>query len=308
MTIHDLGYRSWEGKRRRGHFRWRVVGATSIRLAWRNLWLRRMLVLAWVPAIYLGFGFFLYEQAVDDSLVARRALRVAFQYFSEAEPLLRGVALNVESARHEFWSTLLLIFLRYLQGTIMILLVGMVVPTLVTQDLRSRAYLLYFSHPLPSWEYLLGKGSVIAAYLSLITTIPGVALYVVGVMLSPDLSVVGATWDLPLRVIAASVVMIIPTASIALMFSSMTMERRNAGFGWFAFWAVGWTAYRALSRLDVAGVWWWVSLNHIIGKAQSSIFGLDRDGGGLVALVMLAVVSLVALSIARLRILAPLRA
>ena len=307
MTIHDLGYRPWQGERREGSFRWRVISATSIRLAWRNLWLRRMIVLAWLPAVYLGFGFFLYEQTVDHSDASRRVLQVAFRFFAEAAPFFQDVTSGLSAARHEFWSTLLLIFLRYLQGTLMILLVGMIVPSLITQDLRSRAYLLYFSHPLTSWEYLAGKGSVVVAYLLLITTIPGTVLYILGVMLSPDLSVIGATWDLPLRVVAASLVMILPTAAIALMFSSMTMERRNAGFGWFALWAVGWTAYRALSQLDASVEWWWVSLNHTIGKAQSGIFGLDHTGGSSTALVLLAVITVSALLVARLRVLAPLR-
>ncbi len=307
MTLHELGYRPWNGKLHGRWDRWYVIAANGTRLAWRNPWLRRLLVLAWLPTVYLGVGFFLYEQSVDHSLIARRMLILAIQSFPEAAAIVPDLRQDPAMIRHAFWSMLLLVFLRYLQGTLMVLVVGMFAPSLITQDLRTRAYLLYFSHELTSWEYLLGKAMVIFTYLSLITLLPATGLYILAVMLSPNLSVLYVTWDLPLRVGAATLVLMIPAASLALMFSSLTVERRYAGFGWFALWIVGWVAHLTLRRVTGGGDWWWVSVKHTIGKVQAWIFGVEDFDRAAPALILLAAYSAFALVLARARILTPLR-
>ena len=63
-------------------------------------------------------------------------------------------------------------------------------PPLISQDIRSRAFLLYFSRPLTRMEYLVGKTASLWAYLAMITAVPALSLYAIGVVLSPNLSVV----------------------------------------------------------------------------------------------------------------------
>jgi hypothetical protein len=43
--------------------------------------------------------------------------------------------------------------------------------------------------------------------------------------------------------VLASLIFIIPTVSVALMFSSLTSESRFAAFAWFAFWGLGFIAW-----------------------------------------------------------------
>lgn len=307
MALHELGYRRWNGSLRSGWDRWWVIAANGSRLAWRNPWLRRVLVLAWLPTVYLGMAFFLYEQSVDHSILARRSLIFAVRSFPESAVLLPELKEDPSAIRHSFWSMLLLVFLRYLQGTLMVIVVGMFAPSLITQDLRTRAYLLYFSHELTSWEYLLGKAMVIVSYLSLITVLPATALYILAVMLSPHLSVLYETWDLLFRIWAATLVMMVPAASIALMFSSMTVEKRYAGFGWYSLWIVGWVAHLTLQRVGGGGNWWWVSVKHTIGKVQAWIFDVEDFSAAAPAMILLVAYTLFSLVLARARILTPLR-
>ena len=70
---------------------------------------------------------------------------------------------------------------------------------MISQDFRSRAFLLYFSRPLTKVQYIAGKAATISLYLLCVTMFPALLLYLVGVLLSPDISVLYATWDLPLR-------------------------------------------------------------------------------------------------------------
>ena len=62
MPLHDLGYRAWQGRPEPERRRWWVIAQTGSRLAWRSRWLRRLMLVAWLPMVYMGIGFFAYEQ------------------------------------------------------------------------------------------------------------------------------------------------------------------------------------------------------------------------------------------------------
>jgi hypothetical protein len=153
--------------------------------------------------------------------------------------------------------------------------------------MRSRAYLLYFSRPLGTIDYVVGKSCIVWIYLFTITTLPALGLYVLGVALSPDLHVVADTWDLPLRVLGASVWLIVPTTAMALCYSSLTTESRYASAAWFATWAMGWLAFVSLSLLETGpeapsplssnSRWVLVSLYHSLGRIQVWVFGLEPE-------------------------------
>jgi len=268
MPIHDLGYRAWQGPLIPQIGRFWVIAQTGIRLAWRNQWLRRLLLLSWLPVVYVATLLLVYEQVQAHT--------------SMADTLVPWIGdIPISAGRHRVWACLMWIFFRYPQGIVMVLVVGQVAPALVAQDVRTKAFLLYFSRPLARLEYVLGKMAVVWAYLSLVSAVPGLVLYVLGVLLSPDWHVVLATWDLPLRILGASAVLMIPTAAVALALSSLTSETRYATFGWFAIWAVGWAAY-AMLRANLPPSadmhrWDLVSLYHTLGTVEYWVFGLKHE-------------------------------
>jgi ABC-2 type transport system permease protein len=233
-------------------------------------------------------------------------------------PVIQSIMTDPAGSRREVWAYLLLTLFRYPQGLLMVLVVALVAPPLISRDMQSRAFLLYFSRPLGRIDYVLGKMIVVWTYLALITTVPALSLYVLGVFLSPDFSVVGHTWDLPLRILGASVWLIVPTTSLALCFSSMTKESRFAGFAWVAVWALGWAAYANLTALDLHGNRWshggfesrWtlISLYHSLGRVQTWVFGLEKNFTSVQApITLLTILTLVSLAVLLRRISAPLR-
>lgn len=286
MPVFDVGYRPWNAKREPEWWRVWVIATTGIRLAWKNHWLRRMLFVAWLPAIYFGIAFFAYERALEEG-AGERLGRAIIMRMPEGRANVNQVFSGQSAERRPVWSFMLMTLFRYPQGILMVMLVGLIAPPLISRDLRTRSHLLYFSRPLGIAEYIFGKAAVVAVYLFLISTLPAVCLYVLGVMLSPHLSVVHDTWDLPLRVGAASLVVIVPTTAIALAFSSLTEETRYASFGWFAIWVLGWVAHSSLmimdaarldrSPMDVPSRWTFVSLYHTLGDLQMAIFGFDVE-------------------------------
>ena len=331
MPIHDLGYRGWQGKRLPAWTHWLVIAGTGIKIALRSQWIRRTVLLSWMPAFTLAVVFFAYEQANENQVLQRapseeimlRSLRNSpLQMDPDLEVLVRGLRnSDVSEGRHMDWSWLFTSFFKYSQGAMMLLLVGLIAPPLISKDVRTRAFLMYFSKPIGRLEYILGKISVPAFFVAGITIIPGMLLYVFGVLLAPDFSVVLDTWDMPLRIVAASLVTILPTCSLALMFSSLTSESRFAGFAWFAMWTLGGGAWliiyfvleeqariKEMNLMHVDSNFSMLSLYHTIGKAQRWIFGLEPNFlEVLPSLGLLAGLTVFALLVLWRRVSAPIR-
>jgi hypothetical protein len=333
--VNSLGYRTWSDQLSPGWLRWTVISEVGIKRAWQNRWLRRMLFGAWLPALWFGFGFFVWEQATERP-EWRELLR----------PFLNGMPQTVEfeglrsalrdgteeGTRHAVWAWLLQTFFRYPQGILLLMVVGMISPPLISQDIRSRAFLIYFSRPLTRIDYLLGKLMSLWGYLAVISTLPALSLYLLGVLLSPKVSVVMATWDLPLRILGASVVLMLPTSVLALCCSSLTQESRYASFAWFAIWILGWFTYAAASAADTfngtqqmierrngpmivrvshteakESPWTHLSLYHTLGRVQRWIFGFSKFEDVMWSMAILVAVTLVSLGTVYHRISAPMR-
>jgi ABC-type transport system involved in multi-copper enzyme maturation permease subunit len=197
-------------------------------------------------------------------------------------------------------------------------MVGIIAPPLISQDVRSRAFLLYFSRPISRWQYALGKLATVWFYLLMISAVPALALYILGVLLSPSANVVFDTWDLPLRIVAASAVLMIPTASLALCMSSLTQESRYAGFGWFAVWILGWFTYVVMINIEferlrgydpaVQEKWSPVSLYHALGQVQGWVFGFASFDQVKYSALTLGAITVISTMILFRRISAPMRA
>ena len=325
MPIHNLGYREWKGDLEASATRWTVVSEIGVRRAWQSTWLRRMIFFAWAPALGLGGMIFLFERAAENGGEAARAFtelsRLVVTGVNDAarnrmvgEMLTTRVGDGVESLaeqRHIFWTSLMMVLFRRSQVFLLIPMVGLIAPPLISQDIRSRAFLLYFSRPLTQVQYILGKAATIILYLSLITVLPALLLYLFGVLLSPDLSIVKYTWDLPLRSIAAAMMIVIPCTLLSLMFSSMTTESRYAAFAWFAVWIFGAVTY--VSVLPIVGpggnaLIQSLSLLHLFSDVSWWMLDANapvEDIG--VRFVVLAVITMVSIAVLIRRVSAPMR-
>jgi len=293
MPVHDLGYRAWEGSRTPRILRPLFVAQSGVSLVWRRKWLRLMLMLAWLPIVVPAFGIFAFEYSSTEPGMQRFVVQFLSGPMQRPDLAMLSMS-DPNAARHEVWTMLIMTFFRYPQLSAMVLLIGLIAPMLVSYDLRSKAYLLYFSRPLSPSEYILGKAAVVWFFLGMIVTVPALILYVVGIMLSPDLSVIGQTWDIPVRILGASVVLLVPTTALAMCYSSWTSESRYAAFAWFATWIMGFVAYQMLTFMNVRSGpprpgrgpsweemnidfdrWRLLSPYHTLGKVEAWVFGLD---------------------------------
>ncbi|MEM9411612.1 MAG: ABC transporter permease subunit, partial [Planctomycetota bacterium] len=313
MPVHKVGYRPWEGATTPQWSRWWIITETGIRIATKSAWVRRILLVCWLPVLYWGLALFIIEQAIDREAFQAAGTEIVFSDNLEVVedeikyqaiqrvaddidmlPDVDALSAAIETRdknhiRHTVWSWLLMTFFRYPQGTAILFLLGFITPGLISQDVRSRAFLIYFSRPIGRMEYMLGKIAIPIAFICLITMLPALCLFFFGITLSPDLSVIQVTWDIPLRILCASLFVVLPTCSIALMLSSVTQESRFATFAWFAVWALGHAAWTAITitqaiRLDeppfgdvvmkdeIVQSWSVVSLYNNLSSVQSWIF------------------------------------
>ena len=309
MPLHEVGYRAWNGRRTSRDTRWWVLADTGIRLIWRSNWLKRAITFMWLPAIGVAIGFFIYEQSLLQPSY-RRPIEAFLRSSGFASSIGVQFGEDPALARHGIWSLLLLAFFRYPQLLGIVLVVGLIAPRQISYDIRTRAFLLLFSRPVSPFQYVLGKQCIIWFYLSMVTAVPALLLYALAIMLSPDLSVVSQTWDLPARIVLASMFFIIPTSSVALSFAAIVQDSRFAGFAWYALWVMGWAAYSVLTiatmgvspgrRMRGAPIEWptrweFVSPYHVLGRVEQWCFGLLPDDysiwGYVTALVALTIVS-----------------
>lgn len=326
MPIHSPSYRPWQGRRVPESTRLLTICSTGIRRASESRWLKRLMFSALLPLIFVGIPFFLFEQSGRDPSFWQ-AFSISLRRMPQAQMLRESIGslprnptpAEFDAIRHPVWSYLLLTFLRYPQAFLMVVLVGIVAPPLISQDLRTRAYLIYFARPISRLEYVLGKVGVVSFFLLTISALPALLLYVAAVMLSPSVEVVLTTWDLPLRILVGSACMIIPTTLVALAFSSLTLESRYAGFAWFALWIIGHVTYSALiaipaleaARDEIAFAPGWRLLTspyQVLGVVQSYVFGFVSDPSiVLPSFAILFVASIVSLAVLMRRVNAPMR-
>lgn len=279
MPLHDVGYRPWQGERLGAGSAIGVIALTGIRLAWTSRWLRRMVFFAWSPALVFATSFFAFEQAIDEGRLA--TMRDAAQAGRNLDGVgMLGTVLadtlgrspgnvagtravrppggkpidpkvDIADTRRIVWSRLLLAFMRVPQAVLLAIVIGLVAPALVSRDLRAKAWLVYFTRPVGRLEYILGKAAILGALVAAITVLPALSLWLMGVLVSPSVWVAVDTWDLPLKAVAASLVLAVPMVLLALAYSAVTAESRIASFAWFATWAACWIAHSTLTTADM---------------------------------------------------------
>src|SRR5262249_32510815 len=149
-----------------GHtWRWLTITRQGIRVGMKNIFLRLFILLSWLPAIGLAFVLCVLGLLEQDS-----PLIAPVKAFPT--PILPAEILkNPKVARVEVWTLCSHYFLQF-ELTASMIVVVLVGPGLISQDLRFNALPLYFSRPLRRVDYFLGKLGIIAWFLGLVIVFP----------------------------------------------------------------------------------------------------------------------------------------
>ena len=230
MPIFDQGYQHWSGELTGHTWRWLAITRHGVRIGMKNRLLRIAMMLAWLPALLLGFSLCVWgllEQKAD-------LVKPLLGFLSFLGPEILD---NPRAYRVEIWTLcyeyFLLTELRF--SMIVILLVG---PSLISQDLRFNAMPLYFSRPIRRIDYFMGKLGIIGYFLGLVLVVPSVIAYVLGLLFSLDISIIPDTFPLLLASIGYGLLMTLSAGLLILALSSLSRSSRYVGLFWLGIWFV----------------------------------------------------------------------
>src|SRR5262245_43641853 len=230
MPIFDQGYQHWSGELSGHAWRWLAITRHGVRIGMKNWLLRIAVMLAWLPAIGLAFMLCVWGLLEQKSPLAAPVASL-FTFLGS------DVLKDPKAYRVEFWTiafdTFLLTELRF--SMILILLVG---PSLISQDLRFNALPLYFSRPLRRFDYFAGKLGVVGWFLAMVLIFPSIIAYLLGLLFSLDLSIIPDTFPMLLAAVGYGIVMTTSTGLFILALSSLSRNSRYVGLFWLAVWFV----------------------------------------------------------------------
>jgi ABC-2 type transport system permease protein len=237
MPVFDQGYQHWKGELAGHAWRWLAVTRQGVRAGLKGRWVRIVLLFAWVPALGLATVLILW------GLIEQRS--------SLVEPLLNLLKLppDIASAPRGFrmvvWTLAFHYFLQ-VETFFWMILVLMVGPSLISQDLRFNAIPLYFSRPLRRFDYFLGKLGVIGTFLAAVTVFPAVLAWLLGVLFSLDFGIFKDTFGLLCATIVNGLVVVVSAGTLMLALSSLSRNSRYVGLFWFGLWFLSTVTYNVL--------------------------------------------------------------
>lgn len=242
MPIFDQGYQHWSGNLSGHAWRWLAITRHGVRLGMTNRWLRIFIFLAWIPTIVLATMLCIW------GLIERNSSLI-----TSIGPLLGfldpAILAGPRPYRVQIWTLSYSYFMatELRLAMILILLVG---PNLISQDLRYNALPLYFSRPLRRIDYFLGKLGVIVAFLGMVIILPSITAYVLGLLFSLDISIVRDTFRILLASIAYGLVIALSAGLLILALSSLSRNSRYIALFWLGIWFVSSTLSGILDSVD----------------------------------------------------------
>jgi ABC-2 type transport system permease protein len=232
MPIFDQGYQRWSGKLQGHAWRWMAITRHGVRIGFKNKWLRWLLFAAWTPALALAAvlcGWGLLERNSDLITPFLGILKSWFGPQSIDDP---------RAYRVDVWTVCFHYFLQT-ELWLSMLLILVVGPNLISQDLRFNALPLYFSRPLRRFDYVLGKLGVIMVFLAMILILPCIVAYILGLAFSLDLSIIKDTFGLLVAAVLYGLVIVVSGGLLMLALSSLSRNSRYVGLFWLAILMVG---------------------------------------------------------------------
>jgi ABC-2 type transport system permease protein len=230
MPIFDQGYQHWTGELTGHTWRWLAITRHGVRIGMKNTLLRIMLLLAWLPAIALTIALVVWGLIEQKS----KLIEPILSYLDFLGPQILN---DPKAYRVEAWTLCYENFLAW-ELRFSMLLILIVGPSLISQDIRFNALPLYFSRPLRRSDYFVGKLGIIGAFLGMVMVAPSVVAYAVGMLFSMDISIIPETLPILLAAVAYGAVVVVSAGLLMLALSTLSRNSRYVGLFWAGVWLV----------------------------------------------------------------------
>ncbi len=231
MPVFDQGYQHWSGTLSGHALRWLTISRHGVRVGMKNIFLRLLVITSWLPAVGLAFMLCLWGLLEQKSALVAPLL-----------PFLSGLfdpdmLANPRNYRVDIW-TLCFHYFMQIELTFSMVVILLVGPGLISQDLRFNALPLYFSRPLRRLDYFVGKLGVVAWFLGMVVVVPSLIAYVLGLLFSLDITILWDTLPLLLACLAYGAVIVLSAGTLILALSSLSRNSRYIALFWVALWFV----------------------------------------------------------------------
>ena len=232
MPIFDQGYQHWQGTLSGHAARWLTISRYGVRAQMRAKLAIVWIVAAWLPALLLAGALVLW------GLIEQKSPLIA-PMLGPALGILRlspDAMTDPKAFRVEAWTQAFVYFFNVQIFFAMVLLV-IVAPGLISQDLRFNAMPLYFSRPLRRIDYFAGKLGITAYFLAMVTLVPALLAYFLGIFFSLDLHVVLDTSRLLGAAILYCLLIMLSAGTLILALSSLSRRSPHWACKWHKAWA-----------------------------------------------------------------------
>ena len=253
MPIHTQNYRHWEGTlKTQSHTRWWIIAKAELKLLAQRKIVR--LIVAVPPLMYI------FAHAVLIYII-NQVPGVEFAFIKVDSEFFQKFLFRI----YPFPSTFIVALVAVFGGS-----------GLIATDLKNNTLSLYLSKPISWIDYLIGKFAAIGILLACLTLGPGLLLFLEQSLLAGTAFLKDNYW-VPFSIIAYSVIIILSTGLLILVFSSLTTNARYAIIGFSAVWFGSIVLYEVLKEMartsKVALVSIWANYD-ILGTA---LFGGSPD-------------------------------
>jgi ABC-2 type transport system permease protein len=269
MPIFDQGYQHWQGKFVGQSGRWLAITRRGVRTQLKNRGIRWVILAAWGPALLLSTFLIIWGLFEKQSSVLTPFL---FFFQNLPEELKSGP----KGYRSALWTLAFRQFfdIQLFFSMIVVLLVG---PDLISQDLRFNAIPLYLSRPVRRFEYFLGKLGVIAVYLAIVTIVPALVALACGFGFSLDPSVIKDGARILFASLAYGAVVVVSAGTMMLAFSALSRNSRFVGAMWLGLWLIGDLGSSVLSRVVRADWCPLVSYTTNLERVRDALFDAETS-------------------------------
>ena len=208
MPIYDQSYHHWSGHLKPNPKTWFIIARNGIRMLWRR-WMIILVIFASIPflirttQIYLitGLGFELTNLGK-----AAQELEINTKFF-----------------------------LNYLhdQNFFIILIVMLSGSSIIARDKQFNALQLYFSKPVSQIDYIMGKLGTIGFYISLVSLLPALILFLIKIMLEENFNFLTQNYWIPFSIIGYWLMVTLVFGGLILALSALGRGSRFAGIVFF---------------------------------------------------------------------------
>lgn len=167
MSIREKGYHKWDGELQKTPSRWWPIFRFTLRQIYNRRFAKALFAVELIPfLVFLFFSYIMY--------IANRPDAAVLAFLKELPPEIR----TLDYFYYSFYCFGPTVFFQYV---ILNLFCG---AELISSDLRSNAFSLYFSKPLTATDYLIGKFLSLLFFLLLFSLLPGFLLLLIKIAFS----------------------------------------------------------------------------------------------------------------------------